>query len=79
MYKKCTSIGNDQLYIHFMTVLYTRWRFFLIAQKNHEKIRHSYDLTGDINDRAWCSTSTDQDHTHQAGSNTWGYCDPQLC
>lgn len=53
--------------------------FFLIAQKNHEKIRHSYDLTGDINDRAWCSTSTDQDHTHQAGSNTWGYCDPQLC
>ena len=37
------------------------------------------NFTGDINDRAWCSTSTDQDHTHQAGSNTWGYCDPELC
>ena len=28
------EIGNVQFFIHFMTVLYTRWRF---AEKNHEK------------------------------------------
>ena len=32
---------------------------------------------GDINNRHWCSISTDDFGQHQAGTESWGYCQIQ--
>ena len=34
--------------------------------------------TGDINDKPWCSISTNSKGVHIEGINTWGYCKKSL-
>ena len=44
----------------------------------YEGIQYNSCTTiGDINDRPWCSISTDRFGNHQAGTDSWGYCQIQ--